>query len=98
MRRLKKGERGIWHRRFGEHAIRDEGDYECHVDYLHYNPVKHGYVTRVEDWPYSSFRRYVERGIYNLEWAADDNVRSLDDGMMQKAGCALLSRPTALRP
>ena len=54
-RRLQKGERGIWQRRFWEHVIRDEGDYERHVDYLHYNPVKHGHVTRVADWPYSSF-------------------------------------------
>jgi len=76
--RLKKGERGIWQRRFWEHAIRDEGDYEPHVNYLHYNPVKHGHVTRVADWPYSSFHRFVERGIYNLEWAADDDVRRLE--------------------
>jgi putative transposase len=77
-RRLQKGERGIWQRRFWEHVIRDEGDYERHVDYIHYNPVKHGYVTRVADWPYSSFQRYVERGIYDLDWGADDNVRSLE--------------------
>jgi putative transposase len=77
-RRLRKGERGIWQRRFWEHVIRDECDYERHVDYIHYNPVKHGQVTRVADWPYSSFHRYVERGIYNPEWAADDNVRGLE--------------------
>jgi len=47
-----------------KHVVRDEGDYERHVDYLHYNPVKHGQVTRVADWPYSSFHQYVERGIY----------------------------------
>jgi putative transposase len=77
-RRLQKGERGIWQRRFWEHFIRDEGDYERHGDYIQYNLVKHGHVTRVADWPYSSFHRFVERGIYNLEWAADDNVRSLE--------------------
>jgi putative transposase len=77
-RRLKKGERGIWQRRFWEHVIRDERDYERHVDYIHYNPVKHGHVTRVVDWPYSSFHRYVRCGIYNLEWAADDDVRRLE--------------------
>jgi putative transposase len=77
-RRLQKGERGIWPRRFWEHVIRDERDYERHVDYIHYNPVKYGQVTKVAAWPYSSFHRYVERGIYNLEWAADDNVRSLE--------------------
>jgi putative transposase len=77
-RRRRKGERGIWQRRFWEHVIRDERDYERHVDYLHYNPVKHGHVTRVADWPYSSFHRYVKRGIYNLEWAADADVRRLE--------------------
>jgi putative transposase len=77
-RRLQKGERGIWQRRFWEHVIRDERDYERHADYIHYNPVKHGQVTRVAAWPYSSFHRYVERGIYTLDWAADDNVRSLE--------------------
>ena len=69
---------GILQRRFWEHAIRDEGDYERHVDYIHYNPVKHGHVTRVVDWPYSSLHRYVRSGIYDLEWAADDNVRCLE--------------------
>jgi hypothetical protein len=56
----------------------DARDYERHVDYIHYNPVKHGHVTRVEDWPYSSFQRYVRCGNYNLEWAADDDVRRLE--------------------
>jgi putative transposase len=77
-RRLRKGERGIWQRRFWEHVIRDERDFECHVDYILYNPVKHGHVARAADWRYSSFHRYVERGIYNLDWAADDNVRGLE--------------------
>ena len=48
------------------------------MDYIHYNPVKHGYVTRVMDWPYSSFHRYVHLGIYNLEWAAEDDVRQME--------------------
>jgi putative transposase len=69
-RRLKKGMRGIWQRRFWEHVIRDERDYERHMDYIHYNPVKPGYVTGVGDWPYSSFPRQVRHGIYNLDWAA----------------------------
>jgi len=56
-RRLQKGERGIWQRRFWEHVIRDESDYERHADYIHYNPVKHGHVKRVAAWPYSSFHR-----------------------------------------
>jgi hypothetical protein len=52
---------GIWRRRFWEHAIRDEEGLRRHVDYIHYNPVKHGWVSRVADWPYSTFRRYVQR-------------------------------------
>ena len=74
----KKGERGIWQRRFWEHVIRDEVDYERHLDYIHYNPVKHSHMKNVADWPYSSFHRYVRRGMYNLEWAADDYGRRLE--------------------
>ena len=77
-RRRKQGERGIWQRRFWEHVIRDERDYERHVDYLRYNPVKHCQVMRVADWPYSSFHRYVQRGIYDLEWGRDDDIWSLE--------------------
>ena len=77
-RRSQKGERGIWQRRFWEHVIRDERDFEHHADYIHYNPVKHGHVIKVADWPYSSFHDYVRRDIYDLEWAADDTVRGLE--------------------
>jgi putative transposase len=62
-RRIMTGERGIWQRRFWEHAIRDEVDFARHVDYIHFNPVKHGYVLRVRDWPYSSFHRFVRQGL-----------------------------------
>ncbi|WP_022949761.1 REP-associated tyrosine transposase [Methylohalobius crimeensis] len=65
--RMTKGERGIWQRRYWEHLIRNERDYGRHEDYIHYNPVKHGYVKRVMDWPYSTFHREVERGIYPLD-------------------------------
>lgn len=68
--RQKRGERRIWQRRYWEHFIRDSNDYYRHLDYLHYNPVKHGYVKRVADWPYSLFHRRVEIGIYlrGEEW------------------------------
>jgi putative transposase len=69
--RIARGERGIWQRRFWEHAIRDEADYAAHVDYCHINPVKHGYVQCVAEWPYSTFHRYVERGVYPLNWAGE---------------------------
>jgi putative transposase len=78
VQRHKQGERGIWQRRFGEHVILDEGDYEHHVDYIHYNPVKHVFVARGTDWPYSSFHRNVRCGIYNLELAADTDVRRME--------------------
>lgn len=66
--RLKGHERGIWQRRFWEHTIRDDNDYIQHIDYIHYNPVKHGWVTQVKDWPHSSFHLFVEQGIYSPEW------------------------------
>ncbi|MDP2832024.1 MAG: transposase [Pseudomonadota bacterium] len=66
--RVTRGERGIWQRRFWEHTIRDEQDYAAHVDYVHINPMKHGLVACVGDWPYSSFHRYVTQGIYAPDW------------------------------
>jgi putative transposase len=65
------GEHVLWQRRFWEHTIRDERDFERHVDYIHFNPVRHGLVTRVRDWPYSSFHRYVRDGILPMDWAGD---------------------------
>ena len=70
---LQKSERGIWQRRFWEHLIRDERDWQQHFDYIHYNPVKHGQVQRVIDWPHSSFQAYVERGIYPRDWAGGES-------------------------
>lgn len=65
-----RGELGFWQRRFWEHLIRDDDDYARHMDYIHFNPVKHGYVGSPADWPYSSFRRCVEQDIYPLDWAS----------------------------
>lgn len=62
----------LWQRRFWEHLIRDENDLERHIDYIHYNPVKHGYVAKVGDWPYSTFHRYVRAGIYPKDWASEE--------------------------
>ena len=61
--------RGIWQPRFWEHTIRDARDHKMHLDYIHANPVKHGVVTRVQDWAWSSFHRYVKLGEYELDWA-----------------------------
>jgi putative transposase len=67
--RAARGERGIWQRRYWEHLIRDETDFRAHMDYLHFNPVKHGWVDRVVDWPFSTFHRCVMDGIYAADWA-----------------------------
>ncbi len=77
--RKKRGERGIWQRRYWEHLIRDEQDVERHVDYIHWNPVKHGWVTCPRDWPYSSFHAYVRRGVYPSNWASEPEV-NIDAG------------------
>jgi len=69
--RQKQGERGIWQRRFWEHTITTEADYRHHIDYVHVNPLKHGLVKRVKDWPYSSFHRYVQRGLYHENWCLE---------------------------
>lgn len=72
-RRIAKGERGIWQRRYWEHLIRDERDLATHIDYVHFNPLKHGHVARVRNWPYSTFHRYVRDGILPADWAGTTN-------------------------
>jgi REP element-mobilizing transposase RayT len=68
----------IWQRRFWEHQIRDENDFARHVDYIHHNPVKHGHVQHVSDWPYSTFHRYVREGLYSCDWAGVMNGAELE--------------------
>ena len=63
-----RGERGVWQPRFWEHTIQDEGDLESCVDYVHWNPCKHGLVTRPVDWPWSTFHRFVARGHFDPKW------------------------------
>jgi putative transposase len=63
-----RNEKAVWQRRYWEHLIRDEEDWRRHMDYIHYNPVKHGYVEAPGDWPHSSFRQCVERGWYAPDW------------------------------
>ncbi len=67
--RIERRESTIWQRRFWEHQIRNEADFAAHMDYVHFNPVKHGLVTQVQDWPHSTFHRWVAQGIYPLDWA-----------------------------
>ena len=68
-RKTSQGEFMLWQRRYWEHTIRDEDDLRRHVEYIHLNPVKHGLASRVADWPYSSFHRFVERGELPMDWA-----------------------------
>jgi putative transposase len=66
--RSRRNERVFWQRRFWEHQIRDDDDLARHLDYIHWNPVKHGLVKSVKDWPYSSFHRFVIEGYYPCDW------------------------------
>lgn len=66
--RRRREERGIWQRRYWEHLIRDDRDFHAHMDYVHFNPVKHGHVTRVIDWAYSSFHHHLAAGTYPADW------------------------------
>lgn len=76
--KLAKRERGLWQRRYWEHAIRDDADLERHIDYIHFNPVKHGHVSQVRDWPYSSFHRYVTQELLAADWGG--TAGDLDGG------------------
>ena len=75
-----RNERNVWQRRFWEHTIRDEEDWRNHMDYIHYNPVKHGLVSSPGDWPWSSFSRAVAKGWYEPSWGASEpkNLSGMD--------------------
>ena len=77
--KLKHRAATIWQRRFWEHCIRDENDLQRHIDYLHFNPVKHGLVTSVADWPHSTFHRFVEKGKYQMNWAGSADEVDVDE-------------------
>ncbi|OQK16487.1 transposase [Methyloprofundus sedimenti] len=66
--RIRKKQQAIWQHRFWEHMIRNEQDYHEHIDYIHYNPVKHGYTNKAVDWPYSSLHQYIKDGIIPKNW------------------------------
>ena len=68
----RRGRRGVWQPRFWEHQIRNERDLAIHLDYIHYNPVKHCYVGRPKDWPHSSFLRHVRLGQYDMDWGSEE--------------------------
>lgn len=74
---LKRQEKGVWQRRYWEHTIRDEQDLYNHIDYIHYNSVKHCYSNNVIDWQYSSFQNFVERGNYESNWGSYNDVKNI---------------------
>jgi putative transposase len=69
--KVAKRDKGIWQRRYWEHAIRDDADLSRHIDYIHFNPVRHGLVPHVSEWPHSSFHQYVARGDLPRDWGGD---------------------------
>ena len=73
--KLKRKELNFWQRRYWEHQIRDEIDFKKHVDYIHWNPLKHSLVNQVSDWPYSTFHRFVNEGIYPKNWCGSEGAR-----------------------
>ena len=77
IRKSHRGEYDLWQGRFWEHTIRDEADFSNHIDYVHYNPIKHGWVEKLTDWPYSTFHRYVKSGIYAPDWGS--GMANLED-------------------
>jgi putative transposase len=73
--KLKRQHSGIWQSRYHEHTIRDEKDFKIRFDYIHFNPVKHKLVSKVNDWEYSSFHKYIKMGWYDSSWCDfDENL------------------------
>jgi putative transposase len=80
-KRNRRGEFDVWQRRSWEHLLRDEDDWRRHMDYIHYNPVKHGLAASPGQWPYSSFRKAVAAGWYEPDWGKQqepENIRDMD--------------------
>ncbi len=77
--KARRQEQALWQHRYWEHAIRDEDDFQHHVEYIHYNPVKHGYVASAVDWPYSSLQRYIKNGSVPADWGS--SMIEIPDGI-----------------
>lgn len=78
--KTKRQESTLWQRRYWEHEIRDEQDFNRHMDYIHYNPVKHGLVQSASEWPYSTFQQKVKQGIYPADWGAEFKAETIEYG------------------
>lgn len=77
--KIKRKEKGVWQRRFFEHLIKSDKDLYNHLDYIHYNPIKHGYTKNVKDWEHSSFKKFVELGNYENNWGNSLEVKHLEE-------------------
>jgi len=75
--RKRTGEAAVWQRRFWEHLIEEESDYARHFHYIHYNPVKHGYVSKPVFWQWSTIHRYIRKGIYTANWGDDSEINDI---------------------
>lgn len=75
--RIKHRDAAVWQRRFYEHQIRDEHDFERHMDYVHFNPVRHGLADSAAAWPYSTFHRYVRQGVYPCDWGGTIQIQAM---------------------
>jgi putative transposase len=76
--RQKQGEAAIWQRRYWEHTFYDENDLNTHIDYVHYNPLKHGLVKQVSDWQWSTFHQYEKKGVYPANWGGEADVSLME--------------------
>ncbi|SHK62294.1 putative transposase [Desulfatibacillum alkenivorans DSM 16219] len=81
--RARKQEQTVWQRRFWEHTIRDAHDYRKHVEYIHFNPVKHGHAERPAEWKYSSFHRFVRQGIYPESWGRHPKDYAFEEDILE---------------
>ena len=77
--KIKKKEKGVWQRRYWEYTIRDEDDLYKHLDYIHWNPVKHGYIENVRDWKYSSFHKFVNQKLYDINWGSTNDTKHIQN-------------------
>ena len=74
---IKRGEKGIWQRRYYDHIIRNEEDLHKHIDYIHYNSMKH-YQIKPKDWEFSSFNKFVKTGYYNINWCNFEDIHKIN--------------------
>ena len=80
--RVKRLEQSVWQRRYWEHTFFNEDDMNAHIDYIHFNPMKHGLVNQVSEWTWSSFHRYVRMGVYPPDWGGkvEDSLKDRSMG------------------